>query len=187
MPTTKWKRLNYGESWTTGDTYNLAIGQGFVLTTPLQMLNATCAVANGGTLYRPQIIREIIDADGNVVRPFQPRIIRRLEVSPEVLAVVQQGLRAAVAEGGTAPLANLPEIEVAGKTGTAEYGVPDEHGVRPTHAWFTAYAPYNDPEVAVIVFVEGGGEGSSTAAPIAAKILRYYFGLPINEEPAKSK
>ncbi len=184
VPTSQWKRLNYEESWTTGDTYNMSIGQGFVLTTPLQMLNAYCAVANGGTLYRPQIVREIVDADGNVVQPFQPKIIRKLDVSPDDLKIVQQGLRDAVAPGGTAPLANLPEVPVAGKTGSAEFGPADAHGNRATHAWFVGYAPADKPEVAVIVFVEGGGEGSSTAAPIAANILRYYFGLPVNEAPA---
>ncbi|MGQ9683295.1 MAG: penicillin-binding protein 2 [Anaerolineae bacterium] len=177
VPSAKWKRINLNESWTTGDTYNAAIGQGFVLATPLQMLNALCAVANGGTLYRPQLIREVVDAEGRTVRPFTPKVIRTLDVSPEVLAIVQASLREAVANG-TAPLANLPQVPVAGKTGSAEFGVPDEKGERPTHAWFMAYAPADDPQVAVIVFIEGGGEGSSAAAPVAAQILRYYFGLP---------
>lgn len=182
VPTAKFKRLNYNESWTTGDTYNAAIGQGYVLATPLQMANVIAAVANGGTLYRPQIIREIVDADGKVVKPFQPQVIRRLDVSPEVLAVVREGLRQVVANG-TAPSAQLPGIAVAGKTGTAEFGEANAKGERPTHAWFVAFAPFENPEVAVLVFVEGGSsvrgtEGSSTAAPIAAQILRYYFGLP---------
>ncbi|MCL6429949.1 MAG: penicillin-binding protein 2, partial [Anaerolineae bacterium] len=177
VPTAKWKRLNINEVWTTGDTYNAAIGQGYVLATPLQMVNALCAVANGGTLYRPTLVREIVDANGNVVRPFQPQAIRKLDVSPEVLAVVEEGLRKAVTDG-TARLMDLGEVTVASKTGTAEYGVADEKGTRPTHAWLMAYAPVEDPEVAVIVFIEGGGEGSSAAAPVAAQILRYYFGLP---------
>ena len=178
VPTSKYKRLNYGEAWTTGDTYNAAIGQGYVLATPLQMLNALTVIANGGTLYQPQVVREIIDADGQVVRPFQPRVIRHLDISASTLATVREGLRRAVMEGGTAPAANLPEVKVAGKTGSAEFGEANAKGERPTHAWFMAYAPYDDPEVAVIVFVEGGGEGSAVAAPIAAQILRYYFGLP---------
>lgn len=187
VPTSEWKRANYNESWTTGDTYNAAIGQGFVLATPLQMLNALSALANGGTLYRPQLIREIVDADGQVVRPFEPQIIRQLDVSPEVLATVREGLRQVV-EQGTAPLAKLPGIAVAGKTGTAEFGEANEQGDRPTHAWFIAFAPYENPEVAVLVFVEGGvsvlgGEGSGTAAPIAAQILRHYFGLPVTQVP----
>ena len=182
VPYAKWKRLNVDEVWTTGDTYNAAIGQGYVLATPLQMVNAFSALANDGTLYKPQVIREIIDAEGNIIRPFQPEIIRELDVSPEVLATVREGLRVAVVDG-TAPLANLPEIAVAGKTGSAEFGVPNAEGERPTHAWFVAYAPAEDPEVAVVVFIEGGGEGSSAAAPLAAEILRYYFGLPIPVPP----
>ncbi len=186
VPSARWKRLNINEIWTTGDTYNASIGQGYVLATPLQMLNATCALANGGTLYQPQIVSEIVDADGRVIRPFSPKVIRQLDISPEVLATVREGLRLAVTDG-TAPLANLPEIAVAGKTGSAEFGIRDENGDLPTHAWFTAYAPADDPEVAVIVFIEGGGEGSSAAAPIAAQILRYYFGLPaaqVEHDPA---
>ena len=189
VPTAKYKRLNYNESWTTGDTYNAAIGQGYVLVTPLQMANVISAVANGGTLYRPQIIREVVDAEGNVVKPFQPQVIRKLDVSPNVLATVREGLRQVVANG-TAPSAQLPGIAVAGKTGTAEFGEANAKGDRPTHAWFLAFAPYENPEVAVVVFVEGGAsvlgtEGSSTAAPIAARILRQYFGLPAPAPAAK--
>ncbi|MEA3346204.1 MAG: penicillin-binding protein 2 [Chloroflexota bacterium] len=175
VPTAKWKRINYAENWTTGDTYNISIGQGFILVTPLQMVNATAAVANGGTLYRPQIVREVHNADGQLVRSFQPEVIREVGVSPRNLEVVRRGLRGAVA-WGTARGANLPEVAVAGKTGTAEFpGPKDEEGNLLTHAWFTAFAPYEDPEIALVVFVAGGGEGTSTAVPIAAQILRYYF------------
>ena len=176
VPTAKWKRINYAESWTTGDTYNVSIGQGFILATPLQMVNATAAVANGGALYRPQIVYEVRTADGRLVRPFQPEVIRQVGVSPKHLELIRQGLRGAVA-WGTARRADLPEVAVAGKTGTSEFlGPRDEEGNLPTHAWFTAFAPYEDPEIALVVFVAGGGEGSSTAVPIAAQILRYYFG-----------
>ena len=177
VPSADWKRQNYHESWTTGDTYNAGIGQGFDLVTPLQMANVVSVVANGGTLYRPQLIREIIDADGRVVRPFQPQVIRKLDLSPGTLATVREGMRLAVT-GGTASSAGLPEIAVAGKTGSAEFGEPNAKGQRPTHAWFVGFAPYDKPEVAVMIFIEGGGEGSSKAAPVAAQILRYYFGLP---------
>jgi len=177
VPTAKWKRLNYAENWTTGDTYNISIGQGFILATPLQMVNATAAVANGGTLYRPQIGYEVRTADGQLVHPFRSEVIRQVDVSPQYLELVRQGLRGAVA-WGTARRADLPEVAVAGKTGTAEFlGPRDEKGNLPTHAWFTAFAPYEDPEIALVVFVAGGGEGSSTAVPIAAQILRHYFGL----------
>ncbi len=179
VPTKKWKRLNYAEGWATGDTYNVAIGQGFILVTPLQLLNATAAVANGGTLYRPQIVYQVTDADGQVIRPFTPEVLGQVPVSEENLALVREGLRAAV-EWGTGRGANLEGIEVAGKTGTAEYPGPpiDDEGHLPTHAWFTAFAPAEEPEIALLVFVAGGGEGSATAVPIAVEILRYYFGIP---------
>jgi penicillin-binding protein 2 len=178
VPNDLWKRVNYGESWTMGDTYNAAIGQGFDLVTPLQLLNATVAVANGGTLYRPQVVREIRDAEGNTVQGFVPEIIRQVPVSAQNLAIVREGMRAAVTRG-TAWRVNLAEVAVAGKTGTAEYPGPrDAEGNLPTHAWFTAFAPYEEPEIALLVFISGGHEGAKVAVPIAAQILRAYFGLP---------
>jgi penicillin-binding protein 2 len=178
IPNDLWKRVNYGESWTTGDTYNATIGQGFDLVTPLQLLNATVAVANGGTLYRPQVVRQILDAEGNTVQGFVPEIIRQVPVSVQNLAIVRAGMRAAVTRG-TAWRVELAEVAVAGKTGTAEYPGPrDAQGILPTHAWFTAFAPYDDPQIALLVFVSGGHEGAKVAVPIAAQILRAYFGLP---------
>jgi penicillin-binding protein 2 len=189
VPTPKWKRLNYAETWVTGDTYNMGIGQGFVLATPLQVLNATAAVANGGLLYKPYLVREILDADGDVIETRQPQVIRDLldTVDPENLAQVQLGLEAVVGWGTARDLV-VPGIPVAGKTGTAEFcdsypSCLDRDGrVRTSHAWFAAYAPARDPEIAVIVFVYGGGEGSKVALPIAGEILRYYFGLEPEEE-----
>jgi penicillin-binding protein 2 len=213
VPTARWKRLTYGESWSTGDTYNMATGQGFVTATPLQVLNMAAAVAAGGTLYRPTIVHHFTDAAGNVVRVaddgtvtpftdaegnllpapqtleqmdrvFEPEVAGWLEVSPENLALVQEGMRRAVTEG-TAEYASLDEygIHVAGKTGTAEFC--DDLAIRrgwcregwplPTHAWFTAYAPYEDPEIAVVAFVYNGGEGSAVAVPIVYQFLEAYF------------
>lgn len=182
VPDETWKRLTYGETWVTGDTFNAAIGQGFILTTPLQILNATAAIANGGDLYRPQVVREIRDADGTIVRPFTPDLVRKVPVSPENIAIVRQGMRAAVTHG-TAWAANLGGVAVAGKTGTAEFpGTRDWEGSLPTHAWFTAFAPFDDPEIALVVFVEGGGEGSLVAVPMAAEILAHYFDLPMGDQ-----
>ncbi|MDQ7029684.1 MAG: penicillin-binding protein 2 [Ardenticatenia bacterium] len=190
VPTPAWKRQAMGETWVTGDTYNLAIGQGFLTVTPLQMANVTAAVANGGILYRPQLVYQIQDAEGNVVWGFQPDILRHVPVDPATLAIVREGMRGAVAwPDGTASFAGLPtSVAVAGKTGTAEYCDPlpdlsdcrrNENGYLVTHAWFTAFAPYENPEIVVLVFVHGNGrdvlEGSKVAAPIAAEILRYWF------------
>jgi penicillin-binding protein 2 len=156
-----------------------------VLSTPLQMLNAAATIANGGTLYRPQIVREVLDSEGNVVQAFAPDVIRKLPVSTENINLVRRGMRAAVdGPGATAWAVNVPGVAVAGKTGTAEFfqdrnkdGIPDRdrEGNLPTHAWFTAFAPYDNPEIALIVFIFGGGEGSAAAVPVASDILNYYF------------
>jgi penicillin-binding protein 2 len=191
VPTSKWKRINYSESWVTGDTYNMAIGQGFVLATPLQMLNAAAAIANGGTLYRPQIVRDVIDSEGQIVQAFAPDVVRQLPISSDKIDLVRQGMRAAVAPGGTAIAARLSGITVAGKTGTAEFFIDrnndrrpdrDKNGNLPTHAWFIGFAPYEDPKIAVVVFVFGGGDGSAVAVPIAHEILDYYFSRDLEED-----
>jgi len=178
VPDDKWKRVNYGQSWVTGDTYNAVIGQGFVLVTPLQLLNATAVVANGGTLYRPQVLYQIVDSEGYIIQDLAPEVIREIPVSGHNLEIVRQGMRTAVTDG-TAHRINLEEIAVAGKTGTAEYSGPrDEEGNLPAHAWFIAFAPYEQPEIALMVFVSGGHNGAAVAVPIAAKIMRAYFELP---------
>lgn len=182
VPTARWKRLTVGENWSTGDTYNLSIGQGYLLVTPLQMLNGMAATANGGTLYRPRIVHHITDAQGNVVQPFRPEIIRTLPISPENWSLIQQGLEGAVAYG-TATRAQVAGIRVAGKTGTAQFcddiaremGICREGFAQPTHAWFMAYAPVENPEIALIVFIYNGGEGSTAAVPVAQEILDWYF------------
>jgi len=175
VPNKKWKRLTYGESWVTGDTYNMGIGQGAILVTPLQILNATAAIANGGTLYRPQIVYQVQDADGHVVQGFQPDVIRKLPISKKTIDLVRQGLRQAVVSG-TAWHAGLPNVAVSGKTGTAEFPGPrDREGNLPTHAWFTAFAPYKDPQIAVVAFIYSGGEGSAVAVPVVRRVLEAYF------------
>jgi penicillin-binding protein 2 len=178
VPSDRWKRLTYAQGWVTGDTYNMGIGQGFFLSTPLQILNATAAVVNGGTLYKPQIARAVIDAESRILKQFDPQVIRRVPVSAENLAIVREGLRAVVTSG-TATSINFAAVPIAGKTGTAEFPGPrDRYGRLPTHAWFTAFAPYDHPQIALVVFVENGGEGSQTAVPIAGAFLKAYFHLP---------
>ena len=192
VPGAKWKRANYRESWTTGDTYNMAIGQGFVLSTPLQMVDLAATVANGGTLYRPQLVREVLDSAGNTIRAFSPDVIRTVPVSASNLSLVRQGMRAAVAgPGGTAWELRSLKVAAAGKTGTAEFfedtnkdGLPDRdsEGNLPTHAWFVGFAPYENPEIALVVFIHGGGQGSAAAVPVARDILAYYFDRERVEE-----
>ncbi len=187
VPDAEWKWDTYKELWLTGDTYNMAIGQGQVLATPLQMLSATAAVASGGVLYKPQIVRQITDAEGRPVKSFQAEEIRRIPISQEHLALVRQGMWGAVTHG-TAMEAYHPSLTVVGKTGTAEYfGPRDGKGNLPTHAWYTSFAPVEEPEIALVVFVDGGGEGSQVAVPIGAEILRQYFDLPEAEVPTPSE
>ncbi len=184
VPDDRWKREVYQETWTTGDTYIMSIGQGFMAFSPLQMVNALTAVANGGTLYQPQLIDRIVDAEGNVIRSFQPQVIGQLEVDDAVWAIVREGLEKTV-YAGTAPGAQVEGVRVAGKTGTAEYcddlalkaglcPVPEGQTL-PTHAWFIAYAPAEEPEIAVVAWIYNGGEGSQVAVPVAQTVLDFYF------------
>jgi penicillin-binding protein 2 len=181
-----WKRINLGENWATGDTYIATIGQGFVLSTPLQVLNSIAALANGGTLYQPTVVREILDGEGNVVQPFTPHVIRRLPASPENIRLVQRGMLEAVVNGTAAGYVDVEAIgvSVAGKTGTAEYC--DNLAIQknlcvfgnwPTHAWISLYAPFENPEIAVVAFVYNGGEGAVTAGAVASRVLQAYFDL----------
>ena len=192
IPTEKWKRLNYAEVWVTGDTYNMAIGQGYVLATPLQVLNAYAAIANGGTRYKPYLVQEIRSPLGEQIYQAQPEVIGRLAVDEGTISWIKQGLNGVV-DWGTAALTeaiNVPGVNVAGKTGTADFckrypQCLDRNGrVRDKHAWFVGYAPRENPEVIAVVFVYDGGEGSVVAAPTVNQILRYYFGLDREVEEA---
>ncbi|MBI3362117.1 MAG: penicillin-binding protein 2 [Chloroflexi bacterium] len=186
VPTRDWKRINLGENWSTGDTYIATIGQGFVLSTPLQVLNSIASLANGGTVYQPTVIREVLDGEGNVVQPFAPKILKKVPASPANIRLVQRGLLEVVLSGTAHDYVDTDAIgvSVAGKTGTAEYCdnlaiqknlcIP---GNWPTHAWVVLYAPAENPEIAVIAFVYNGGEGAVTSGPIAAKVLQAYFDL----------
>ncbi|HEX7587207.1 MAG TPA: penicillin-binding protein 2, partial [Anaerolineae bacterium] len=179
VPDQSWKLKKIGDVWTVGDTYNMGIGQGYVLATPLQVADYTAIVANGGTLYKPQLVHAVTDSEGRIVRTIAPQVIRKVAVDPQNLAIVREGMRDSVTYG-TSSNANLTDITVAAKTGTAEYYGPRINGHLPTHAWFTAFAPYENPQIVVTVFVAGGGEGSAVAAPAATDILRAYFRLPAN-------
>jgi penicillin-binding protein 2 len=184
VPNSEWKRRTYGESWSLGNTYLLSIGEEYLQVTPLQMLNAVNAVANTGTLYRPRIVHHVTDAQGNVTQPFEPEIIRTLPISAENWSLVQQGMAGAATDGGTAWRVQIEGLGIAGKTGTAQYcddialdeGSCADGKELPEHAWFTAFAPVEEPEVSVIVFLYHGGEGSTMAVPVAREILEYYFG-----------
>ncbi len=277
MPDPDWKRRIYGENWSTGDTYNAAFGQGYLTVTPVQLIASVSAIVNGGTLYQPTVINSFLDAERNVTKPFQPEVLRHLNldnldpsqpirllqiedmimkgssslactcepdagdsynparcdpegyrntvdinpdpfieelrdysvhiplnyqfnggicepvrfepdyqppfVTTETIRIVQEGMRGAVTYG-TATGANLPYVTVAGKTGTAEYCddvarplglcIP---GSWPAHAWFTAYASVENPEILIIGFVYNGGEGSLVALPVVVETMEAYMRL----------
>lgn len=176
VPNARWKQLVKQERWYKGDTYNMSIGQGDVLATPLQVANATNAIANGGTLYTPRLGKAELDANGNVVKLIEPTS-RQVPVAPDKLALMREAMEFAF-DGPHLKAFKVPGLRVAGKTGTAEYPGPlDARGNLPSHGWFTAFAPADDPVVSVTVFVDNG-TGSTDASPIGARILRRYFGLP---------
>jgi penicillin-binding protein 2 len=187
VPDPEWKAEAFeGEGWAAGDTINTSIGQGFFLATPLQIALNTAAIANGGTIYRPRLIHEIVDDEGNATRTFEPEIKREIKASSAHLQLVRDGMwRVINAPYGTAaskwPMSN-PEgeeqIVIVGKTGTAEVGVKREDGTHEaSHAWFTCYAPYENPEVVITVFLKEGGEGATYAVPVADKVMRAYLEL----------
>ena len=243
LPTRAWKRQTQGEPWSTGDDYNLGIGQGFMTATPLQQAQMVSVIANGGYLYRPSIIHHMTDAEGNVTlvddrsqiiarahldrngqvavtdavgNPidntfgiqfdaegnflFQPEVLDTLQVDPQYIQVVRDGMemvnnRMSETEyftGATYVDWDALEAQIgptAGKTGTAEYcdNIAISRGwcrfediakrrILPTHAWYVGYAPVDDPQIAVAVFVFNGGEGSQWAAPVACHVMAAYFG-----------
>ncbi|MHB0868600.1 MAG: penicillin-binding protein 2 [Chloroflexota bacterium] len=174
IPTAQWKQETWNEEWLKGDTYNMSIGQGFVLATPLQVANATNAIANGGRLLQPRVVASIRDAEDNLIRNVEPEEIRRLPISENNLATIRRGMER-VPENDDTRKFNVPALKIAGKTGTAEFpGPKDAKGIMPTHGWFTASAPYDDPQISVTVFVQRGG-GPSDAVPTAMKIFKRYF------------
>lgn len=242
-PNQNWKVQTYGEPWSTGDDYNMGIGQGFVTATPMQVAQMAAVIANGGFLYRPTIIHHMTDEDGNVVivdensqivarayqgsdgrtiledadgNPlidpsinitfdengnyvFQPEVVDALAVDREYIQVVQEGMKLVntyIDEDTFYTGATYVDwldnfgISTAGKTGTAEYcdNIAIDRGwcrfedieqrrVLPTHSWYVGYAPYENPEIVVSVFIFNGGEGSQWAAPVACNVMAAYFGL----------
>ena len=186
VPTARWKELKTGIPWQKGETLSIAIGQGYNLATPLQMVVLTSAVANGGIRYHPLIMKKIESAEGKIIAESEPGITGKLPVSVETLELVRKGLWEVVnSNTGTARKARIKGVAVSGKTGTAQVvGRADDEKeedqenrafhLKP-HAWFVAYAPSNDPKIAVSVIVEHGEQGSSKAAPIAREMIKAYL------------
>ncbi|HUF53655.1 MAG TPA: penicillin-binding protein 2 [Dehalococcoidia bacterium] len=172
VPDADWKDETLNEPWTVGDTYNFGIGQGYVAATPLQMLRAVTAMANGGTLVTPHVVKEYQDSLGNTLQTVTTPTAS-VPVDEAYLQVLRAGMRQSVTSG-VARNSAVNGVSVAGKTGTAEYGTIRPDGTYQTHGWFGGFAPAEDPQIAVIVFTEDG-TGSNDASPVAARIFDHYF------------
>ncbi len=168
VPSRKWKEETKKELWYIGDTYNLSIGQGDLLVTPLQIAATTGVVANGGTLHRPHLVKELIDPVTNERTAVEAPPVRREVASATNLAIIRQGMRECVEYGSCRQLSGLP-FAAAGKTGTAQW-----NSTKPNHAWFTSFAPAENPKITVTVLVEEGGEGSGISVQIANEFYQWW-------------
>jgi len=186
VPTKEWKLKRRKSPWQMGETISISIGQGFNLITPLQLANAYSAFANGGTLWRPHLVKYIESTDGKIYKEFLPEKEGELNLSPKTIEILNSALWGVVNEpGGTGHAARLLNVEVCGKTGTSQVlGLPENEKARRAkrlaafqkdHALFVCYAPLKNPEIAVAVILENAGGGGAVAAPVARKILDAYF------------
>ncbi|WP_110953361.1 penicillin-binding protein 2 [Massilibacillus massiliensis] len=173
----RYKEKVYEEDWYLSETFDAAIGQGFNLTSPLQIADVYAQIANGGTRYRPYLVSKITAPDGSLIKSFSPEKLGSLAVSKKTMDIIRESLRNVALEGGTAGalFKDFP-VAIAGKTGTAENPHGNDHG------WFVAYGPYENPEYVVVVVVEQGGYGATSAVPIGKKILEAAFHI---EDPEK--
>jgi penicillin-binding protein 2 len=170
IPSTQWKKREVKEIWFPGDTINLSIGQGYLLLTPLQVHNLITTITTEGETYKLHLVKKIISADGNTVEEIKPEIYKKVDFSLNTFKIIKEGLRQTILKG-TGWRVNIKELAVAGKTGTAQNPQGE------THAWFIGFAPYEDPEICITVFLENGGEGGEAAAPIARAMLEKYFNI----------
>lgn len=169
-PDKKWKEDKIGEKWYIGNTYHAAIGQGYVTATALQVLNSIVAIANGGTLYEPHVVSHIVNKINGTQINIDKKIIRDNIASSDDIKIVQEGMRQTVTEG-TATMLSFLSVPIAGKTGTAQFGNKER-----VHSWFVSYAPYDNPEIAIVIMVENQTTKiSSATVPVARDIYRWYF------------
>lgn len=183
IPDPAWKKEKFlgtqDQNWTDGDTYNLAIGQGFIGITPLQVANAFAAIANGGTLYRPQAVQKVVDSKRNVIEEKKPETIRQGFIDPKNLQIIREGMRQAV-NGKGSPLAsslilNSLPVAAAAKTGTAQVR-KDAYGKDIMNSWVAVFAPYDDPQIVITIMMEDVKEGQLAVLPVAKEVLSWYFG-----------
>jgi len=190
VPTDEWKQNLFNQPIYPGEVYQAGIGQGYDAATPLQVLNAYNALANGGSLLKPQIVRRVLAPDGTVVQEVQPELIRQLDVDPDTLRIMRLAAREVVTSRHTANLVDLP-IVVAGKTGTAEFGLRDSQGRLPYHTWFTAFVPefsetqvgdpsLTDSELAIVAFAYGSNTKGNAAVEIVKYFLQQHYDLGVD-------
>ncbi len=175
LPDEEWKEKAKNEPWYIGDTYHASIGQGDILVTPLQVAELTATIANGGVRMSPRLASAYARDDGTEIMALPGGEEKRV-MGAATAAAVAEGMRAGVTSGSSRALEALP-VAAAGKTGTAQVGAGDE-----THAWFTGYAPYEKPSIAIAVLIEKGGGGDKVAVPAAKEILAWYFGPKVSED-----
>lgn len=194
LPSIEWKRRQFGERWWPGETISVAIGQGYWAVSPLQMAMAIAALTNGGILYEPNLVSKIVSRTNGEVIEYTPRIKHRLTVKQEALTAVKNlAVDVVNAQRGTGKRAKLPGILVGGKTGTAQVKALGKAGSQDTndHAWFVAFAPQENPSIAMAVVVENAGKGGQFAAPVAREVLAVHFRklgfeIPDVEDPSKA-
>lgn len=173
VPSPESKKQATGEAWTLGDSYNISVGQGDLLASPLQMAVATAAVANGGTLYKPYLVSRVTHEDGRQVTATKPTVIRSSIASSQVIDTVRQAMRQVITSGtACCKIEQEVPVPVAGKTGTAE---TDPTNNKKPNSWFTSFAPYDDPQLVTVILIENAGEGAEYAAPATRELLSWYF------------
>ena len=186
IPTEAWKQQRFNVPWSPGETLYVAIGQSFVLTTAIQLANAYAAIANGGTLFRPHVVKEIQSEDGKTIKEFLPKVMDKTNLSPQTVQLVTDGLWGAInAPGGTAYWTHIPGMEWAGKTGTVQVVTQKADKIyqkcenlrynQRHHGVFVGYAPIKDPSIVVAVFAEHACSGSHGAAPVAREVMKTYL------------
>ena len=193
VPTNQWKLQTLGEPIFPGEVYLAGIGQGYDAVTPLQLLNAYCALANGGTVYEPRIVHDVVGPDGSVVVPFQPTVLHKMQIPSWVLKTMRHAARNVLVVRHTYNLVDLP-IVIAGKSGTAQYGTPDAKGNLPFHTWFVAFVPKSafktasdpngfkaverpDSQLAVLAFAEYSETRGNAATEIVKYFMQLHFGI----------
>ncbi len=171
VPNEQWKQQVKKEDWYTGDTYHISIGQGDLLVTPLQLAVATAAILNGGKVMEPRLVDKIIDSDKNVIKTIEPKVLQQGFIDQVNLDVIKKAMRQTVTDGSARLLNDLP-VAVGAKTGTAQLA-----GDSNPNAWGVVFAPYDNPQMVLVVLVENAGEGSQVAMPVIKEVLQEYFKI----------